>query len=135
MFNGYSPANDVEYESNECSNYCLFVPRFPLFTFYFGQSSDINISEDGSQSNPTGSPFDFNMMADFNFFGKVDNYRFNINVWNDPENKYENCLIIVDVNGNLLNENDLTSKSINVYNDAKEEIISIINTCNDLFNI
>jgi hypothetical protein len=133
-FDLYGPAENVEYKNKPYDNYAMFVPRFGNFVFYFGCATAINSKPDDTTESMTGSNFDYNMNANVNPLGKISNYKFTVFPFTDPDDKYdERCSLVISPNGELLNKEELSEKSINIYNDAKDEILSIINTSNELF--
>ncbi len=128
-FNRYSAGNDENYNS-----YTLYVPRFGKFVFYCCVNSSIDL-KDGEQKNMSGSPFDYSMVAEFDLFGNVKSYKFNVEPM-PPQEKYAvSTLCILDSNGNLQNEGDMSQSELAIYNDSKDELLDYISRVNERFQI
>ena len=131
---GYFNAYEVKDNSD---NYMLSVPKFLSFKFYGGMASGQFIDEDDTVSNPSGLDFDIVQLFDFNLIGNVKQYRFSITALKS-QNGYKqnnNYLFILDRNGNLLNESELNSSGMSLYNDSVEDLQKIIEKEKEFFKI
>lgn len=108
------------------SAYCIFVPGFGSYSFYVGASSGQSI-DDGVTKNANGSDFNFMLIAEFNIHGAIKSYKFNVMpVESERDYNLEAAFFNLNENGELLNSNDLSENEIQLYNDAKQEMIEYI---------
>ncbi len=135
----YEVAPDDRYDS-----YSIIIPWFGSFHCYCTMSSAIGFDEDkfvidenGEKSysyhTMSGSDFDYNMTAPVKMNGKIDTYYFNVNPFTD---KYTGAAeFVLDKEGNLLNEEELSKKEIEMYQDASSELKAFIAKTQSIFNI
>lgn len=133
-FDMYVPDENVEYPNKPYDSYVMYVPHFLCWQFYFGFASAQNYEpETGLINNPSGSKYDYNMLAFSNVFGKVERYKFTLVPIEKIGTMDEVYIIHINPDGSLIEKSDTTAATRKVYQDAKDEILSVIDTANNLF--
>lgn len=137
-FSVYKPESSLEYNGNNVDRDCyrFFKAKFLGFNSYIIMGSTRTF-ESGSEKcyNPSGSKYDYSMMANITVSGKIKKYRFNVVPYENGELPYEKKYsFMIDKEGNLLNKSELNEEGIQAYNDAYNELLTIIRTANFVFN-
>lgn len=131
----YVPDETVEYTNKPYDNYLFYAPKLFSFLCYITSASSHNYDTETKKiTNPGGSIFDYSMTATVNFFGKIKRFTFSISPLEDADNRYDDyCSIILDGNGELLGGQELSPGAINIYNDSKDEIKSVIDNTKAIY--
>lgn len=131
----YVPDETVEYTNKPYDNYLFYAPKLFSFLCYITSASSQNYdTETKKNTNPGGSIFDYGMIATVNIFGKIRKFTFIIAPLEDADNRYDDyCSIRLDGNGELIGGQELSPGAINIYNDSKDEIKSVIDNTKAIY--
>ena len=118
-------------------NYDLCVPRFPYYLLYGGFASAQDIGGD-KPCNPNGLDVDIMGNVYFNALsGRVERYVFYISSYITTEQYEEgqNYAYELDSSGRLINQEELSTNALALYDHTKAELDSIMANENLFFNI
>lgn len=138
----YSIEPDERYDT-----YTISIPWFGSFNCSIKMSGAVGfdddnyiLKEDGDKEYPlhtmSGSDFNYHMIAPLNWKGHIKEYHFNVTPYSEKScSKYNSSAeFLINKNGKLLNESDLSQKQIEMYEEANTEIKEIIEKANSRFN-
>lgn len=128
------------------NTYFITKPKIGHFVCTIGGSSAIGTDDDRyiideygekipEYYNMSGSEFDYTFASRFNLKGEVDTYTFNV-VPMKPNSEYANTAYLeLDLEGNLINEKEISATEYAIYRDAHTELIEFINILNTMFKV
>lgn len=138
----YSIEPDERYDT-----YTISVPWFGSFNCCIKMSGAVGfdddnyiINEEGEIGYPlhtmSGSDFDYHMIAPLNWNGHIKEYHFNVTPYSEKSSlKYNSSAeFLINKNGELINESDLSPNQMEMYDEAYDEIKHIIEKANSCFN-
>ena len=129
------------------NRYFIFVPKFGNFTCYCSARSSVGIDKTDFIENPDGSieysntynmsgaAFDYSMIAEFQFNGEIKCYKFNVTSNSDDDKYAQAAFLMLNESGDLLNEDSLTDKELEIFKDSYNDLVDIIKNANKTFMI
>lgn len=117
-------------------SYHYAVPKFGYFSCAFGFTSSRILTDEGNTVIASGSKFSYSMGGNFRAFAKCKQMVISAAYYATPQTEIpEGAFWEVDLEGNLLNSEEISAQSVQLYNEAKPEIIEYISRLREIFHI